>query len=184
MAGQFYLHQVYHNSPYWCEALEAKLCGSDSRASEGGNNSKLAPFFRFVKQGCFTVGGGVLKYPLKGIDNHNMVWYIYTSSQTEAKKKGGNKMEITKRNYGEYASGNYGSHTQEVTIGDLRLWFSYDTVIAFNNGDGLKVCKNAWGSTTGKHLNWINPDKSRRLPGDEFDKQIAKVLKKHKLIIN
>ena len=96
----------------------------------------------------------------------------------------GTGMEITKRNYGEYSSGNYGSHTQEVTIGDFRLWFSYDTVVAFHDGDGIKLCENIWGPTTGKHLNWIHPDKSRRLPVDQFNQLIGEVLKKHNLIIS
>ena len=45
-----------------------------------------------------------------------------------------------------------------VTVGDLTLWFSYQTCVAFNahDGNGPVVRKNEWGPTTGKHLNYID----------------------------
>lgn len=48
--------------------------------------------------------------------------------------------------------------------------FSYRTVIGVNNwdGEGWIVRRNEWGPTTGKHLNWLNEDKSARLEGDEL----------------
>lgn len=56
-----------------------------------------------------------------------------------------------------------------VTIGRIILWFSYETIVAFRTPQtGLVVCENVWGMTTGKHLNWIDDDKSIRVPREEF----------------
>lgn len=44
----------------------------------------------------------------------------------------------------------------EVRIGNLWLWFSYATLIAFGSHRGLGwVTENMWGPTTGKHINEI-----------------------------
>ena len=94
-------------------------------------------------------------------------------------------MEISKGNYGEYSSNNYGAHTQQIDIGNLQLWFSYNTVVAFAGENGRKVSQNVWGTTTGKHLNWIDGgNKSVRLPSEEFDRQLAQLLKDHNLILS
>ena len=92
-------------------------------------------------------------------------------------------MKVTKSNYGEYSSDNYGAHSQRVDIGNLRLWFSYDTVIAFSNGAGLRMSENRWGNTTGKHLNWIDRDKKNRLPREQFEAELSAVLEQHNLIL-
>jgi hypothetical protein len=94
--------------------------------------------------------------------------------------------QVSIRNYGDYSSNNYGAHSLEVTIGDLRLWFSYDTVIAFHvPGQSRMVRQNDWSSTTGKHLNWIDDgDKKARLPSEEFEKELNATLKKHHLVIS
>ena len=77
---------------------------------------------------------------------------------------------------------NYGINSIRVDVGSLTLWFSYKTVIAFQNGWGeTLVSENIWGSTTGKHLNWINPDHSVRLDRDEFKTKLEEVLKEHSL---
>jgi len=60
-----------------------------------------------------------------------------------------------------------------VTIGDANFWFSYKTCVAvFTDDHGFAVSENAWGPTTGKHLNRIDggsPDaKKARLPRDAF----------------
>lgn len=92
--------------------------------------------------------------------------------------------QIKKWNYGEYASSNYGAHCIAVTIGTLDLYFSYDTVVAFQeDGQGFRISENDWGSTTGKHLNWINPNKKLRLDYKAFNKELADLLKRHDLII-
>ena len=91
-------------------------------------------------------------------------------------------MKIRKWNYMDgYSSSNYGAHSIAMSIGNITLWFSYDTVVAF--GNPAVVSENLWGPTTGKHLNAINRDHSTRLPRDEFEKELAKCLKKHKLAV-
>lgn len=76
-------------------------------------------------------------------------------------------------NYGQYASDNYGKHTLLVEMPDVMIWFSYETPVAFSTGDsGLIVHKNIWGTTTGKHLNWIDDGdkeaKARRVNAAQF----------------
>jgi hypothetical protein len=57
----------------------------------------------------------------------------------------------------------------ELTLGDLTVYFSYRTPIAFTTvRNGLVIRENDWSVTTGKHLNWLNPDKSLRVSGVQF----------------
>lgn len=45
----------------------------------------------------------------------------------------------------------------EVQIGDVTIWFSYATPVAFSTPQiGLVVRENVWGPTTGRHLNAID----------------------------
>lgn len=88
----------------------------------------------------------------------------------------------TIRSYGNYANSNYGAHTLEVSIGNLTLYFSYKTVVAFSIPGYLACSENQWSTTTGKHLNWIEPDKRKRLSGEEFEDALNQVLKQHKLV--
>ena len=93
-------------------------------------------------------------------------------------------MNIKKWNYGNYSSNNYGAHSIAMSIGDLTFYFSYDTVIAFSApGLGLKISKNYWGPTTGKHLNTINPNKQFRMDAKDFDAELNALLKKHNLVV-
>ena len=76
------------------------------------------------------------------------------------------------RSYGDYKSGNYGAHSLRVDIGSLSLYFSYETVIAFQDNAGLVVRENDWSTTTGKHLNWVDGGgeaKKKRLPSQAFE---------------
>lgn len=91
-------------------------------------------------------------------------------------------MLIKKWNYGNYSSDNYGAHSIALTIGSLTLWFSYDTVVAFQeNGHLRKISKNFWGPTTGKHLNWIDPSKHNRLDSTQFLQELRALLDSHHL---
>jgi len=84
--------------------------------------------------------------------------------------------------YGDYSSNNYGINALEVTIGGLTLYFSYKTVIAFEApGETLVIRQNAWSTTTGKHLNAIDRDHSRRIPGADFEAKLRETLEKHGL---
>lgn len=75
---------------------------------------------------------------------------------------------------------NSGNNTL-VEIGSLRLYFSYETIIAFSSPKRSATRKNDWSQITGKHLNAIEPDKSKRIDGSEFEKQLEEILKYHKV---
>lgn len=73
-------------------------------------------------------------------------------------------------NYNE----NSASNANYIEIWGVRFFYSYDTCVAVDYGRGLKICKNIWSNTTGKHLNWLDRDHSIRLSGEEFEKEIKK----------
>lgn len=85
--------------------------------------------------------------------------------------------------YGRYANDNYGLNTMQVDLGSLRLYFSYDTIVAYlDDVDGLVVSENAWTVTTGKHLNWIDGGgsaKKDRVPYDEFIQVLRAAIDRH-----
>lgn len=65
-----------------------------------------------------------------------------------------------------------------VSLGQVTLYFSFDTIIGFdddrdNGKPGRVVRENVWGPKTGRHLNSIDfgtPEaKAKRVPGDEFE---------------
>ena len=59
--------------------------------------------------------------------------------------------------YANYTGKNYGINALCFTAGDLDVYFSYKTPVAFRApGFGLVVRENEWGPTTGKHLNAID----------------------------
>ncbi len=78
--------------------------------------------------------------------------------------------------YGNYASLNYGVNALRFVLGDMFIWFSYKTPVAFRTPTtGLVVRKNDWGATTGKHLNWIDgggSNKRNRISGAGFEQQL------------
>ena len=82
------------------------------------------------------------------------------------------------RNYGDYSSDNYGVNSLEFTIGNLSVYFSYKTPVAFSTPGRFVIRENDWGSTTGKHLNWLESDKSKRISGVEFEEELKKVLER------
>lgn len=50
-------------------------------------------------------------------------------------------------------------------VGNKTVFFSYETPIAFWDGNKLHVAQNEWSRTTGRHLNAIdNGDKENRIP--------------------
>lgn len=76
--------------------------------------------------------------------------------------------------YGNYSSSNYGAHCLRVELPGITVWFSYQTTVAFEtNKSGLVCRRNDWGPTTGKHLNAIEPDKSKRLDSAAFEARFA-----------
>lgn len=83
------------------------------------------------------------------------------------------------RNYGQYSSDNYGVNSLQFDIPaiGLTIWYSYNTPVAFKTTRmGFVIRKNDWSKTTGKHLNWIDADKSKRIDGTEFEKKLEEAL--------
>lgn len=72
-------------------------------------------------------------------------------------------------NYGNYSSDNYGVHSLCFEEENNKFWFSYDTLIAFCINGEFHIIKNYWGPTTGKHLNWIDDNKSIREDAETFE---------------
>lgn len=73
---------------------------------------------------------------------------------------------------------NSAKNFNKVGIGDLELFFSYETPVAFRTSKtGLVVSENIWGNTTGKHLNWLDGGRKEcRVPNDEFEEQLKELL--------
>ena len=64
-----------------------------------------------------------------------------------------------------------------VEMDGLGLAFSYATLVGIRVGfDPWKVQQNYWGSTTGKHLNYLNSDKTSRLDAEDFEEFVADML--------
>ena len=79
--------------------------------------------------------------------------------------------------YGDYDSANYGLNTVVVDLDKISLYYSYKTIVAFSNKDGFKICENVWGTTTGKHLNWLDGGgKKNRMKYDDFQVVLEKAL--------
>ncbi|MHA1191277.1 MAG: hypothetical protein ACTSP9_03155 [Promethearchaeota archaeon] len=49
----------------------------------------------------------------------------------------------------------------------LDVYFSYETIIAFRYNTKLFISINEWSTTSGRHLNSINTDKTIRIPHKE-----------------
>jgi len=91
-------------------------------------------------------------------------------------------MDVEKWSYGEYKSKNYGVNTMALRVGTFEVFFSYNTVVAFRDDMQFVIRQNDWGSTTGKHLNWLDMgNKKARVPGAIFKEMLNDVLKKHEL---
>lgn len=71
----------------------------------------------------------------------------------------------------------------EVSVGPVDLLFSYRTVISFRGpGEPSFVTRqNDWGPTTGKHLNYCQPDKAQRVSGHEFEMRLTAMLERLEL---
>ena len=80
-------------------------------------------------------------------------------------------------NYGNYSSDNYGAHTLCFVTPLGKFWFSYETLVAFNINGEFHIRKNDWGTTTGKHLNWINDNKNIREDREAFESNLNRLMK-------
>lgn len=77
--------------------------------------------------------------------------------------------KIKWHNYGWYSSDNYGVNSLCFECNGDEYWFSYNTLVAFRINGEFHIIKNYWGTTTGKHLNWICNDKSIREDYETFN---------------
>jgi len=64
-----------------------------------------------------------------------------------------------------------------VEIRGLTLWFSYETIVALIYKAELYIIENYWSNTTGRHLNFIDEDKSIRLDSSEFNFELDRIFK-------
>jgi hypothetical protein len=81
-------------------------------------------------------------------------------------------------NYCQGSSANYGINSLCFEDGQGNLfYYSYETLIAFESKGELRIIKNYWNITTGKHLNSIDRDHSIRLNEDEFKNEYNKTFK-------
>ena len=93
-------------------------------------------------------------------------------------------MNVIKWNYGNYSSKNYGANTMAVAVGGATFYFSYDTIVAFFAPNyGRVVSENIWTTTTGKHLNWIEPDHAARISHKQFGLKLEELLNKMDLAL-
>ena len=77
--------------------------------------------------------------------------------------------------YGDYSSSNYGVNSLKFVMPNITIYYRYKTPVAFRTWEtGLVIRQNDWNTTTGKHLNWIDNDHSKRISGLEFEELLAK----------
>ena len=71
------------------------------------------------------------------------------------------------------------NNAKVIKINGMSFYFSYETLVAVNTGNELKVLQNYWGPTTGKHLNAIDGGdkeaKDKRLDKDAFDAFVKQI---------
>lgn len=83
-------------------------------------------------------------------------------------------------NYGQYSSDNYGRHSLKVDLGEIEFYYSYETIVAFATPETGLVCSvNQWGTTTGKHLNWIESNKKNRANAMDFKTLLETAIARH-----
>ena len=95
----------------------------------------------------------------------------------------GQVVSLNKYNYGNYSSNNYGANSICIQLGLKTIYYSYDTIVAFEGYNskgvyfGLTVSKNCWGPTTAQHLNFIDGGAtSKRLDRNKFLKKLNEFL--------
>lgn len=77
----------------------------------------------------------------------------------------------------------YSGDQKVVYFGKVKLWFSYSTIVAFYTPEtGFVISENIWSRTTGKHLNYIDRDKDKRINNKEFEKKLGEVLEEYNLV--
>lgn len=82
---------------------------------------------------------------------------------------------------GTYAEPSSKCNTVHLNLGNISLYYSYRTIIAFHTIDeGLVVCSNEWGPTTARHLNLIDGGNVEdRIDYDEFQDKLYSALERY-----
>ncbi len=77
-----------------------------------------------------------------------------------------------------------GNNGKWIEIGELELFVSYNTVIAFRTPKtGLVARENDWSTTTGGHMSAVpGNSKEDRISGSEFEKRYNEMLESYGLI--
>lgn len=72
------------------------------------------------------------------------------------------------------------TNLNKVSLGNLDIFFSYNTAVAFENNQGdLVVTQNQWSRTTGSHLTLIDKGAVEdRIPYEEFKKALKREIEK------
>jgi hypothetical protein len=72
----------------------------------------------------------------------------------------------------------HGTNTLMIEMCGVTLWFSYQTVIAFQErGKERRVSQNQWGNTTGKHIAAIEiGNKKDRIPREQFMNELNEIM--------
>lgn len=64
-----------------------------------------------------------------------------------------------------------------LTINGVRFYFSYRTLVAVKYSGESATHVNDWGTTTGKHLNWIDGGSPKtRVTGEVWDNHVAQAM--------
>ena len=79
-------------------------------------------------------------------------------------------MKVVQRVYDYYGKINI------IAINGLKLYISYETIMAYRTESALFISKNIWGNTTGRHLNWIDRDKKIRIENVVFEDMLKQEL--------
>ena len=76
--------------------------------------------------------------------------------------------------------GNNGKH---IEIGNIEIFVSYSTVIAYRTpNEGLVARENDWSTTTGQHMNAVPGNtKEDRISGPDFEERFSKMLEDYGL---
>ena len=88
--------------------------------------------------------------------------------------------------FGSYMNNGNKINSLMFEFGSLKIWFSYKTIVAIQDGSDERIVReNDWSNTTGRHLNAIDfGDKKSRVSGEVFEEAVENILKKHNLTFN
>lgn len=87
-------------------------------------------------------------------------------------------MKIQLKNLGTVNKNMVTIKKDDIRTKDLNIYFSYETPISFVlNNPYMSITRvNDWSTTTGKLINECEPDKKKRVSGDEFMQKLSEVL--------